>query len=136
MPKAYSGMPSVFGFFLGCGGFSVNTVEREMTESAGLVKDTGFVRDFKLELSKEIESFYAKYKELESKAEQIAATDELVALWAKSAKQYKKLDNPIQKVKINISSVASGTTSSAINEAIKRAEAGEITLSDGVKISA
>ena len=107
-----------------------------MTESAGLVKDTGFVRDFKLELSKEIESFYAKYKELESKAEQISATDELVGLWTKSAKQYKKLDNPIQKVKINISSVTSDTTSSAINEAIKRAEAGEITLSDGVKISA
>ena len=71
-----------------------------------------------------------------SKAEQIAATDELVALWAKTSKEYKKLDNPIQKVKINISSVASGTTSSAIDEAIKRAQAGEITLSDGVKISA
>ena len=36
-------------------------------------------------------------------------------------RQYKELDNPIQKVKINISSVVSGTTSSAINEAIKRA---------------
>ena len=111
--------------------FNVNTVEREMTESAGLVKGTGFVRDFKPNLSKEIEGFYAKYKELESKAEQIAATDELVGLWAKTAKQYKELDNPIQKVKINISSVASGTTQSAINELIKRAEAGEITLSDG-----
>ena len=71
-----------------------------------------------------------------SKAEQISATDELVGLWAKTAKQYKKLDNPIQKVKINISSVASGTSQSAINELIKRAEAGEITLNDGVKISA
>ena len=90
-----------------------------MTESAGLVKDTGFVRDFKLELSKGIESFSAKYKELESKAEQISATDELVGLWAKSAKQYKELDNPIQKVKINISSVANGTSQSAINELIK-----------------
>ena len=69
-----------------------------MTESAGLVKDTGFVRDFKPELSREIESFYALYKELTSKAEQIAATDELVELLAKSAKQYKELDNPIQKV--------------------------------------
>ena len=107
-----------------------------MAESAGLVKGTGFVRDFKPELSKEIESFYASYKDMISKAEQIAATDELVALWAKSAKQYKKLDNPIQKVKINISSVANETTQSAINELIKRAEAGEITLSDGVKISA
>lgn len=36
-------------------------------------------------------------------------------------RQYKELDNPIQKVKINIRSVVSGTTSSAINEAIKRA---------------
>ena len=52
-----------------------------MAESAGLVKDTGFVRDFKPELSKEIESFYTLYKELTSKAEQISATDELVALW-------------------------------------------------------
>ena len=116
--------------------FSVNTIEREMAESAGLVKGTGFVRDFKPNLSKEIEGFYTKYKELESKAEQIAATDELVGLWAKTAKQYKEIDNPIQKVKINISSVASNTTSSGINEAIKRAEAREITLSDGVKISA
>ena len=107
-----------------------------MTESAGLVKGTGFVRDFKPKLSREIESFYASYKDMISKAEQIAATDELVALWAKTAKQYKELDNPIQKVKINISSVASGTTSSGIDEAIKRAENGEITLSDGVKISA
>ena len=107
-----------------------------MAESAGLVKGTGFVRDFKPELSKKIESFYTLYKELTSKAEQIAATDELVALWAKTAKQYKELDNPIQKVKINISSVASGTTSSGIDEAIKRVKTGEITLSDGVKISA
>ena len=116
--------------------FSVNTIEREMAESAGLVKGTGFVRDFKPNLSKEIGEFYDKYKGLESKAEQIAATDELVALWAKTAKQYKELDNPIQKVKINISSVANGTSSSGIDEVIKRAEAGEITLSDGVKISA
>ena len=107
-----------------------------MAESAGLVKGTGFVRDFKPELSKEIESFYVSYKDMTSKAEQISVTDELVGLWAKSAKQYKKLDNPIQKVKINISSAANGTSQSAINELIKRAEAGEITLSDGVKISA
>lgn len=126
----------VFGFSWGCGGFSVNTVEREMAESTGLVKGTGFVRDFKPELSKKIESFYTLYKELTSKAEQIAATDELVGLWTKTAKEYKEIDSPIQKVKINISSVRSDTTSSAINEAIKRAEAGEITLSDGVKISA
>ena len=71
-----------------------------------------------------------------SKAEQISTTDELVALWAKSAKQYKELDNPIQKAKINISSVANDTTQSAINELIKRAQAGEIILNDGVKISA
>ena len=126
----------VFLFSWGCGGFSLNTAEREMAESAGLVKGTGFVRDFKPELSKEIESFYASYKDMTSKAEQIAATDELVVLWAKTAKEYKELDNPIQKVKINISSVANGTSQSAINELIKRAQAGEITLNDGVKISA
>ena len=126
----------VFLFSWGCGGFSVNTVEREMTESAGLVKGTGFVRDFKPELSKEIGEFYAKYKGLESKAEQISATNELVGLWAKTAKQYKELDNPIQKVKINISSVANGTSQSAINELIKITEVGEKTLSDRVKISA
>lgn len=90
----------MFLVFLGCGGFSVNTVEREIAESAGLVKGTSFVRDFKPELSKKIESFYTLYKELTSKAEQIAATDELVELWAKSAKQYKELDNPIQKVSV------------------------------------
>ena len=71
-----------------------------MTESAGLVKGTGFVRDFKPKLSMEIESFYASYKDMTSKAEQIAATDELVELLAKSAKQYKELDNPIQKVSV------------------------------------
>ena len=39
------------------GGFSVNTVEREMAESAGLAKGTGFVRDFKPELSKKMKAF-------------------------------------------------------------------------------
>ncbi|MCI7237534.1 hypothetical protein, partial [Campylobacter sp.] len=62
----------------------------------------------------------------------MAFTETLVNLWAKTAKEYKEIQNPIQKAKINISSVASGTTSSAINEAIKRAQAGEITLSEGV----
>ena len=71
-----------------------------MTESAGLVKGIGFVRNFKPELSKEIESFYASYKDMTSKAEQIAATDKLVELLAKSTKQYKELDNPIQKVSV------------------------------------
>ena len=66
----------------------------------------------------------------------MAFAETLVNLWAKTAKEYNEIDNPIQKVKINISSVASGTTSSGIDEAIKRAQAGEITLSDGVKISA
>ncbi|WP_297987115.1 hypothetical protein [uncultured Campylobacter sp.] len=112
--------------------FSVNTIEREMAESAGLVKGTGFVGDFKPNLSKEIGEFYDKYKGLESKAEQIAATDELVALWAKTAKQYKELDNPIQKVKINISSVANGTSSYGIDEAIKRANNNEITINDEI----
>ena len=39
-----------------------------MAESAGLVKGTGFVRNFKPELSKEIESFYASCKDMISKA--------------------------------------------------------------------
>ena len=90
----------VFLVSWGCGDFSVNMVEREMAESAGLVKGIGFVRNFKPELSKEIESFYASYKDMTSKAEQISATDELVELLAKSAKQYKKLDNPMQKVSV------------------------------------
>ena len=55
-----------FGFSWGCGGFSVNTVEREMTESARLVKGTGFVRDFKPGLSKDIGEFYTKYKGLDN----------------------------------------------------------------------
>ena len=46
--------------------FSVDTVEREMAESAGLVKETGFVRDFKPGLSKDIGEFYAKYKGLDN----------------------------------------------------------------------
>ena len=66
----------------------------------------------------------------------MAFAETLVNLWAKTAKEYKEIQNPIQKAKINISSVASNTSQSAINELIKRAEAGEITLSDGVKISA
>ena len=48
------------------GGVSLNTVEREMAKSAGLVKGTGFVRDFKPGLSKEIGEFYAKYKGLDN----------------------------------------------------------------------
>ena len=47
-------------------GFYRNTAEREMAESAGLVKGTGFVRNFKPELSKEIGEFYAKYKGLDN----------------------------------------------------------------------
>ncbi|MCI6661783.1 hypothetical protein [Campylobacter sp.] len=66
----------------------------------------------------------------------MAFAETLVNLWAKTDKEYKEIQNPIQKAKINISSVASSTSQSAINELIKRAEAGEITLSDGVKISA
>ena len=53
-------------FFWGAGGVSLNTVEREMAESAGLLKDTGFVRDFKPGLSKDIGEFYAKYKGLDN----------------------------------------------------------------------
>lgn len=51
---------------MGCGGFSVNTIAREMAESAGLVRGTGFVREFKPNLSKDIGEFYAKYKGLDN----------------------------------------------------------------------
>ena len=114
--------------------FSVDTIQRNILDDTdGIIKGTGFVRNFNLSLSDEIKNAYESYKTLNTKQQQLSNVETLVNLWAKTAKQYKELDNPIQKAKINISSVASGTTSSGINEAIKRAEAGEITLSDGVK---
>ena len=117
--------------------FSVDTIQRNILDDTdGIIKGTGFVRNFNLSLNDEIKNAYESYKALNTKQQQLSNVETLVNLWAKTAKQYKELDNPIQKAKINISSVASGTTSSGINEAIKRAEAGEITLSDGVKISA
>ncbi len=117
--------------------FSVDTIQRNILDDTdGIIKGTGFVRNFNLSLNDEIKNAYESYKTLNTKQQQLSNVETLVNLWAKTAKQYKELDNPIQKVKINISSVASNTTSSGINEAIKRAEAGEITLSDGVKISA
>ena len=42
-----------------------------------------------------------------------------IYLFYRTAKEYKEIQNPIQKVKINISSVASNTSQSAINELIK-----------------
>ena len=117
--------------------FSVDTIQRNILDDTdGIIKGTGFVRNFNLSLNDEIKNAYESYKALNTKQQQLSNVETLVNLWAKTAKQYKELDNPIQKVKINISSVASGTTSSGIDEAIKRAENGEITLSDGVKISA
>lgn len=117
--------------------FSVDTIQRNILDDTdGIIKGTGFVRNFNLSLNDEIKNAYESYKALNTKQQQLSNVETLVNLWAKTAKQYKELDNPIQKAKINISSVASGTTSSGINEAIKRAEAREITLSDGVKISA
>ena len=123
--------------------FSVDTIQRKILDDTdGIIKGTGFVRNFNLSLNDEIKNAYESYKTLNTKAllsskeQQLSNVETLVNLWAKTAKQYKELDNPIQKVKINISSVRSDTTSSAIDEAIKRAENGEITLSDGVKISA
>ena len=117
--------------------FSVDTIQRNILDDTdGIIKGTGFVRNFNLSLNDEIKNAYESYKTLNTKQQQLSNVETLVNLWAKTAKQYKEIDNPIQKAKINISSVASGTTSSGINEAIKRAEAREITLSDGVKISA
>ena len=115
----------------------MDTIQRKIFDDTdGIIKGTGFVRNFNLSLNDEIKNAYESYKALNTKQQQLSNVETLVNLWAKTAKQYKELDNPIQKVKINISSVTSGTTSSGIDEAIKRAQAGEITLSDGVKISA
>ena len=117
--------------------FSVDTIQRKILDDTdGIIKGTGFVRNFNLSLNDEIKNAYESYKTLNTKQQQLSNVETLVNLWAKTAKEYNEIDNPIQKVKINISSVASGTTSSGIDEAIKRAQAGEITLSDGVKISA
>ena len=117
--------------------FSVDTIQRNILDDTdGIIKGTGFIRNFNLSLNDEIKNAYESYKALNTKEQQLSNVETLVNLWAKTAKEYNEIDSPIQKVKINISSVASGTTSSAINEAIKRAQAGEITLSDGVKISA
>lgn len=117
--------------------FSVDTIQRNILDDTdGIIKGTGFVRNFNLSLNDEIKNAYESYKTLNTKQQQLSNVETLVNLWAKTAKEYNEIQNPIQKAKINISSVASGTTSSGINEAIKRAEAGEITLGDGVKISA
>ena len=115
----------------------MDTIQRKILDDTdGIIKGTGFVRNFNLSLNDEIKNAYESYKALNTKQQQLNNVETLVNLWAKTAKQYKELDNSIQKVKINISSVASNTSQSAINELIKRAQAEEITLSDGVKISA
>ena len=113
--------------------FSVDTIQRKILDDTdGIIKGTGFVRNFNLSLNDEIKNAYESYKALNTKQQQLSNVETLVNLWAKTAKQYKELDNPIQKVKINISSVRSDTTSSAINEAIKRAKNNEITISDEI----
>ena len=113
--------------------FSVDTIQRNILDDTdGIIKGTGFVRNFNLSLNDEIKNAYESYKALNTKQQQLSNVETLVNLWAKTAKQYKEIDNPIQKVKINISSVASNTTSSGINEAIKRANNNEITINDEI----
>ena len=113
--------------------FSVDTIQRNILDDTdGIIKGTGFVRNFNLSLNDEIKNAYESYKTLNTKQQQLSNVETLVNLWAKTAKQYKEIDNPIQKVKINISSVASNTTSSGINEAIKRANNNEITINDEI----
>ena len=113
--------------------FSVDTIQRNILDDTdGIIKGTGFVRNFNLSLNDEIKNAYESYKTLNTKQQQLSNVETLVNLWAKTAKQYKEIDNPIQKAKINISSVASGTTSSGINEAIKRANNNEITINDEI----
>nr|WP_321431417.1 calcium-binding protein [uncultured Campylobacter sp.] len=113
--------------------FSVDTIQRKILDDTdGIIKGTGFVRNFNLSLNDEIKNAYESYKALNTKEQQLNNVETLVNLWAKTAKQYKELDNPIQKVKINISSVRSDTTSSGVEEAIKRANNNEITISDEI----
>ena len=111
----------------------MDTIQRKILDDTdGIIKGTGFVRNFNLSLNDEIKNAYESYKALNTKEQQLNNVEILVNLWAKTAKQYKEIDNPIQKVKINISSVASDTTSSGIDEAIKRANNNEITISDEI----
>ena len=113
--------------------FSVDTIQRNILDDTdGIIKGTGFVRNFNLSLNDEIKNAYESYKALNTKQQQLSNVETLVNLWAKTAKQYNEIQNPIQKAKINISSVASGTTSSGINEAIKRANNNEITINDEI----
>ena len=113
--------------------FSVDTIQRNILDDTdGIIKGTGFVRNFNLSLNDEIKNAYESYKTLNTKQQQLSNVETLVNLWAKTAKQYNEIQNPIQKAKINISSVASGTTSSGIDEAIKRANNNEITINDEI----
>lgn len=111
----------------------MDTIQRNILDDTdGIIKGTGFVRNFNLSLNDEIKNAYESYKTLNTKQQQLSNVETLVNLWAKTAKEYNEIQNPIQKAKINISLVASGTTSSGINEAIKRANNNEITINDEI----
>ena len=114
--------------------FSVNTIERNMLDSKdiGIMKGTGFVKDFDPTLSTELQNAYEEYKNLSTKEEQLQAISNIVNLWAKTSSQYNELNEPMQKININVASVASGTLSSGINEMINRANAGQISISQSV----
>ena len=75
--------------------FSVNTVEREMAESAGLIKGTGFVRDLAdaLVLSANSDNalvdIYNEFASLDEKQKQLKILPKLVNEWAKQANTIK-----------------------------------------------
>lgn len=104
--------------------FSVNTVEREMAESAGLIKGTGFVRDLAdaLVLSANSDNalvdIYNEFASLDEKQKQLKILPKLVNEWAKTNKHYKSINDDesfLQQNKINIVNIRSDVSTSYVN---------------------
>ncbi|MDO2409401.1 hypothetical protein [Campylobacter magnus] len=104
--------------------FSVNTVEREMAESAGLIKGTGFVRDLAdaLVLSANSDNalvdIYNEFASLDEKQKQLKILPKLVNEWAKTSKHYKSINDDesfLQQNKINIVNIRSDVSTSYVN---------------------
>ncbi|MCI7023118.1 MAG: hypothetical protein MR964_02630 [Campylobacter sp.] len=105
-------------------GFSVNTVEREIAESAGLVKGTGFIRDLAdaLVLSANSDNalvdIYNEFASLDEKQKQLKILPKLVNEWAKTSKHYKSINDDesfLQQNKINIVNIRSDVSTSYVN---------------------
>ena len=104
--------------------FSVNTVEREMAESAGLIKGTGFIRDLAdaLVLSANSDNalvdIYNEFASLDEKQKQLKILPKLVNEWAKTSKHYKSINDDesfLQQNKINIVNIRSDVSTSYVN---------------------